>query len=78
MKLLAIDPGGSVAGYAFFVADELTVVGLSRSKAKGWGARAADGRVGYFQGKTKKGEALVLVAEVVAVAAKDVKPVKAP
>lgn len=38
----------------------------------------ADGRVGYYQGRTKKGEALVLVSEVVAVASKDVKPAKAP
>lgn len=36
----------------------------------------ADGRVGYFQGKNKKGEALILITEVVAVPAREVKVVK--
>lgn len=36
----------------------------------------ADGRTGYFQGRTKKGEALVLVSEIVAVKSKDVRAVK--
>lgn len=40
--LLAIDPGGAVAGYAFYVDGVLFKVGLSRSKSKTWGDRARD------------------------------------
>lgn len=42
--LLAIDPGGAVVGWALFFNGELTDCGLSRSKAKTWGLRAADHR----------------------------------
>lgn len=40
--LLAIDPGGQVAGWAFFKDGILFKVGLSRSKGKTWPQRARD------------------------------------
>lgn len=43
-SLLAIDPGGAVLGWAYFVHGVLSDVGLSRSKAKTWQARAVEHR----------------------------------